>query len=53
MSGGGVFKVVNYRPGDAKDERQERQEHGEPCHSGERHDEASLRHVVLRQRDIL
>lgn len=48
MSGGGVFKIIEDRPDDAKDERQERQEHGKPCHFGERHDEASLRHVVLR-----
>lgn len=48
MSGGGMFKVIEDRPGDAKDERHKRQEHSEPRHSGERHDETSFRHVVLR-----
>lgn len=48
MSGGGVLEIIEDRPGDAKDKRQERQEHGEPRHSGERHDEAGLQHVVFR-----
>lgn len=49
MSGGRMLEIIQDRPGDAEDERQERQRDGEPCHFGKRYDDADLRHVLLRR----
>lgn len=48
MRGGGMLEIINDGPGDAKDERYERQEHGNPCHFGEGYDNTYPRHVVVR-----